>query len=382
MSSNGLHDVINTLDHLTTFSRKDGFALVEFLSETSGRVIELISYEGTFTCKNGPAANMTTTDVGVFQKSTTPKGFSIGKQGIGCLPSDFSWRESPNADDGSIGATIGDQNREQSITCRSAFINEFHYDDVQGGQSQFVEVAVTAGDTVDETDFSIVLYNGEDGLPYDTIPLSSFTKGDTTSAKDGLSFYYYDFPTSGGDSDGEVGLIVADPFLKNGLGTNATAAGIALSDDKNGVVVDFISYGGSFVALGGVAKGMTSVYTNVDESDETPLGSSLQLTSTIDGGCSATDFVWQAIESNQLDFAEVGETRGKINEGQDVVCLFTPPTVAELEAEAAANAPPLNDDDDFLDPDTTVDYKTLKTKTYNFNKGPDGKVEKSDDAYI
>ena len=362
--------------------------MVEFLSENSGRVIELISYEGTFTCRDGPATNMTTTDVGVFQKSTTPEGWTIAKQGIGCLARDFSWRESSNAEDGSsVGATIGDQNREQSITCRSAFINEFHYDDVQGGQSQFVEVAVTAGGAVDETDFSIVLYNGEDGLPYDTIALSAFTKGDTTSAEDGLTFYYYDFPTSGGGGDGEVGLIVNDPFLKNGLGTNTTIAGIALSDDKNGVVVDFISYGGSFVAAGGVAEGMTSVYTGVDESDETPVGSSLQLTSTVDGGCSATDFVWQAIESNQLDFAEVGETRGKINEGQDVVCLFKPPTVAELEAEAAANAPPkdddfYNDDDDFLDPDTTVDYTTSTTKTYNFYKDPNGKVEKSDDAYI
>ena len=232
--------------------------MVEFFSETSGRVLELLSYEGTFTCKDGPALDMTSTDVGVFQKSTTPEGWTIAKQGIGCLSTDFSWQESPNGHDGTRGATMGDQNREQSITCRSAFINEFHYDDVNGGQDQFVEVALKAGDVVDASDFSVVLYNGEDGLPYDTIPLSSFAKGDTTSS-DGLTFYSYAFPTSGGD--GDLGLLVSDPFLKTGLESNTTAAGIALSDDKAGTVVDFISYGGSFEALGGVAKEIFSPST-------------------------------------------------------------------------------------------------------------------------
>lgn len=52
----------------------DGLALVD----ASGKVVQLLSYEGVFTASNGPAAGMTSVDIGVFEDTnTTPVGASL-----------------------------------------------------------------------------------------------------------------------------------------------------------------------------------------------------------------------------------------------------------------------------------------------------------------
>ena len=57
----------------------DGIALVD----ASGAVIELLSYEGVFTASNGPAAGMTSVNVGVSEISTTPVGSSLQRNADG-----------------------------------------------------------------------------------------------------------------------------------------------------------------------------------------------------------------------------------------------------------------------------------------------------------
>lgn len=52
---------------------RDGVALVD----PNGTVVELISYEGVFTAGAGPAAGMTSTDIGVSQSNSTPIGQSL-----------------------------------------------------------------------------------------------------------------------------------------------------------------------------------------------------------------------------------------------------------------------------------------------------------------
>ncbi len=51
----------------------DGLALVE----PTGRVVEFLSYEGTFVAASGPAAGQTSTDIGVAESGNTPVGFSL-----------------------------------------------------------------------------------------------------------------------------------------------------------------------------------------------------------------------------------------------------------------------------------------------------------------
>ena len=58
---------------------KDGFALVN----AGGTVVEFLSYEGSFTATNGPAAGMTSTDVGVAETGTSAAGRSLQRAGNG-----------------------------------------------------------------------------------------------------------------------------------------------------------------------------------------------------------------------------------------------------------------------------------------------------------
>jgi uncharacterized protein len=300
---------------------KDGFALANYFTATSGRVVELLSYEGTFFAKDGPAANMTSSDIGVMQKTTTPLGHSISKIGTGCSPSDFYWA---NVD----VSTMGTVNTNQTTTCSVAFINEIHYNNANGGEGQFVEVATNAANI---SAYSLVLYRGDDGTPYDTISLSNFEVGETT--EDGLTFYFYEFLSSGANA----GLVVDT--------SPAASAGLALV--KNDRVVEFISYGGEFVAQDGVAQGMTSVDVGVEEDDTTPVGSSLQLVGV---GCSSEDFLWVAVKANQVDINPMGSTPGKVNIGQDIACVVeVPKTEPEEENDDVAWG-----EDDFLDDDNVV----------------------------
>lgn len=64
----------------------DGFALVA----PDGTVIEFLSYEGAMTATTGPAAGMTSTDVGVIEEGGS-NGTSIGRVGAGGVGSNFEW---------------------------------------------------------------------------------------------------------------------------------------------------------------------------------------------------------------------------------------------------------------------------------------------------
>jgi hypothetical protein len=74
----------------------DGLALVN-----NTDVMQLISYEGVFTAVDGPAAGLTSVDIGVAEAGTTPLGFSLQLVGTGNLYQDFIW-SGPGA--GSPGA--------------------------------------------------------------------------------------------------------------------------------------------------------------------------------------------------------------------------------------------------------------------------------------
>ena len=67
----------------------DGIALVD----DSGALVEFLSYEGTgglgFVATNGPAAGVTSTDIGVAQGGTGPLGASIDRAGV--VPGSYSW---------------------------------------------------------------------------------------------------------------------------------------------------------------------------------------------------------------------------------------------------------------------------------------------------
>ncbi|NQY35519.1 MAG: endonuclease [Alteromonadaceae bacterium] len=71
----------------------DGFALID----DTGSVVQFLSYEGTFTATAGSASGMTSTNIGVWETSSTPSGYSLQLTGNGQSYDDFTW-SSPTSD--------------------------------------------------------------------------------------------------------------------------------------------------------------------------------------------------------------------------------------------------------------------------------------------
>ena len=157
----------------------------------------------------------------------------------------------------------------------SAWINEFHYDNTGADVGEFVEIAGTAG--LNLTGWSIVLYNGADGMSYGTSNLS----GIIANQNNGFGF---------------VAVNIAG--IQNG-----NPDGIALVN--NGTLVQFLSYGGSFIAGNGVASGQTSVNIGVTEPSTSPVGQSLQLTGN---GSSYASFAWVGPATATSGSANNGQT--------------------------------------------------------------------------
>jgi uncharacterized protein len=216
----------------------DGVALVG-----PDGVAEFLSYEGTFVAVDGPAAGMTSVDIGVFEPSDTPIGLSLQQV-------DGVWSGPKCASFGQINDPAAPAECPQPPT---VFLSELHYDNVGADVNEGVEVQGPAGS--DLTGWNVVLYNGSNGLVYDTVALSGMIP----------------------DLGGGVG-VVAVPIA--GI-QNGSPDAIALVD-AGGAVVEFLGYEGTFTAIDGPAMGLTSVDMGVAEDGSTLADQSLQ----------RVDFVW------------------------------------------------------------------------------------------
>jgi hypothetical protein len=84
----------------------DGIALVD----PSNTVVQFLSYEGVFTAVGGPAAGMTSVDIGVSENGSGAVGNSLQLTGTGTTYEDFTWAaEAPNTfGAANTGQTFGD----------------------------------------------------------------------------------------------------------------------------------------------------------------------------------------------------------------------------------------------------------------------------------
>jgi uncharacterized protein len=160
------------------------------------------------------------------------------------------------------------------------FINEIHYDNSGTDTGEAVELAGIAG--ADLSGWTLVLHNGSNGSIYNTVALSGMFV----------------------DQQGGFGTVVVD-FPSNGL-QNGSPDGIALVDSTS-AVVQFLSYEGSFVAVGGAANGLTSTDIGVAEGSGNAVGNSLQLTGT---GSAYADFTWAEAQANTFGAVNTGQTFG------------------------------------------------------------------------
>ncbi len=318
----------------TNAPEPDGLALVD----PSNTVVEFLSYEGSFTAAGtvstaNPAAGMTSTDIGVSEVGSesanpvtslkrndadgvwnspttnnfgtcnvppaevasvliepasativvgttqqfTATAFDAVSQPIAGVA--FTW--SSNGAVASINATglaKGEATGDAIITATapngesgSASLHieeapppplpgtirfsEIHYDNGSTDQGEAIEIEGPGGTSLNG--WSIALYNGDPSSSstplkvYNTRVLSG-TIIASCSGRGVLSFTY----------------------LVNGI-QNGDPDGFALVD-ASGSVVEFLSYGGTFIAADGPAAGIPSTNVGVKESSNTPVGHSLQ----------------------------------------------------------------------------------------------------------
>ena len=159
----------------------------------------------------------------------------------------------------------------------AVFINEIHYDNTGTDADEFVEIAGPAG--TDLSGYSIVLYNGSGGASYDTDALSGFIP----------------------DQQNGFGTVRID-YAVNGI-QNGAPDGVALVG-PGGVLIQFLSYEGSFAATNGPAVGVTSTDIGVLETGSEAPGLSLQLQGA---GTTYDDFSWTG---------PIARTRSAVNTGQ------------------------------------------------------------------
>ena len=157
------------------------------------------------------------------------------------------------------------------------FINEIHYDNAGADSGEAIEIAGPAG--TDLSGWSLVLYNGNGGAAYKTTALSGVIANQDGNGFGSLSFSY---PVDG---------------IQNGA-----PDGIALVNGST--AVQFLSYEGTFVAVGGPAAGMSGVNISVSETS-VPEGQSLQLKGN---GTNYEDFVWNSASASSFAAVNTGQS--------------------------------------------------------------------------
>jgi hypothetical protein len=130
----------------------------------------------------------------------------------------------------------------------SVRFTELHYDNAGTDVGESIEIEGPAG--TDLTGYSIVLYNGNGGVAYNTRALSG-TIPATCDARG----------------------VVVETYPQDGI-QNGSPDGLALVDAA-GQVIEFLSYEGTFTAADGPAAGTTSTDIGAAESSA-PAGQSLQ----------------------------------------------------------------------------------------------------------
>ena len=157
------------------------------------------------------------------------------------------------------------------------WINEFHYDNAGTDVGEFVEVAGPAG--LNLAGYQLVAYNGTGGASYQTVNLSGVLP----------------------DQGGCVGAL---SFAFAGL-QNGSPDGIALVN-AGGQLLEFLSYEGSFVGVGGPAGGIASTDIGVQELTTTPIGLSLQRQGS--GSGAAAFAAWAGPLAQTPGAANLGQT--------------------------------------------------------------------------
>lgn len=242
------------------------YAVTVIKTLAEGTISGQVQLGGTATLGGGNDYTIDTTNF-VMDGATTSATFTITLNDDGDIESSETVTlDLVNVAGGTIATpstftlTITD-NDSPAPTGGAVWINEIDYDNVGTDSNEYFEVAGAAG--IDLSIYSVVLYNGSGGVPYRTNLLSGIID-DEGCGFGAVSFYF-------------------------GVNDAIQQGPDAIALVSNGVsVVEFLSYEGSFTAVGGPANGLTP--SDIGVSDGNTTEGSVQLGGS---GSEAADFTWE-----------------------------------------------------------------------------------------
>src|SRR5882724_2470880 len=188
--------------------------------------------------------------------------------------------------------------RAFTMSPADVFINVIHYDNDSTDANEAIEIAGPAG--TDLSGWTLVLYNGANGQSYNVRALS----GVIPDLQNGFGTLLFTYPVNG---------------IQNG-----SPDGVALVNGDT--LAQFLSYEGSFTAVGGPAEGVASTDIGVTETGSEPLGQSLQLHGS---GSIYQDFTWAGPSP---------VSPGAVNAGQTFQLSANAPIVTTCQTELITTA--------------------------------------------
>jgi DNA/RNA endonuclease G (NUC1) len=304
----------------------DGLALVD----AGGAVVEFLSYEGVFAAADGPAAQLTSTDIGVLEGGTAPATESLGRKADGTWNSSaaatfgvcndsgdttpppvvatvsvapasatlavgatlplnaaafdgssqpipgvgFTWSSSANTI-----ATVSASGVVSGVGAGDAVITATAPNGVAGSMNLHVAAVTTPPPSalhVSEIHYDNLGVDTGEAIEIEG-PVGTDLSGFTIVLYDGNGGAPYGTPAALSGALPETctarGVAVVT-YPSNGL-QNGSPDGIALVNGA-GAVVDFVSYEGVITATAGPAAGLTSIDIGAEEASSSPIGASLQ----------------------------------------------------------------------------------------------------------
>ena len=234
----------------------DGVALVD----GGGRVVQFLSYEGSFTAANGPAQGLVSTDIGVAEEPVPGAGFSLQLTGTGAVYEDFVWAE---ARDDSFGAVNAGQDFIAADADGLVSIRDARVAEGNDGTSDLVFTVRRAGGTAGtaSVDYQVSFGTADAADLGDGAVLSG-----TVTFGPGESGKTIVVPVRG-DTVGELNETL-NVVLSNPVGpitiADGSATGTIVNDDRLSLTIPEIQGAGHRSAFEGQPVATSGVVTAVD----------------------------------------------------------------------------------------------------------------------
>ncbi|HEU0099304.1 MAG TPA: cadherin domain-containing protein [Allosphingosinicella sp.] len=234
----------------------DGFALVS----PGGQVVQFLSYEGAFVASNGPAAGMTSTDIGVSEDPPVATGLSLQLVGSGASAADFTWVAARDDNFGAVntGQDFIGPNATGLVSVRDASVAEgdsgvkmlvFTVTRAGGlGQSAAVDWSLNLNGSANSADIGAgqpLSGNVQFGIGVSSVTVSIAIQGDTV-----------------GEGNETLNLLLANP-TGNIVIADASATGTILNDDPIALKIYEIQGEGHATAFAGQPVLTSGIVTGV-----------------------------------------------------------------------------------------------------------------------